>query len=72
MSTGPVGPQAPTTLGGWIVWGIIAAALVAALYIALGALGIGIPPWVIQLLMVCGIAFVAVLVVKFLLSLKIN
>ncbi len=48
---------------------IIIAAVVAVVYIALRQFGVAIPPWVIQIFWVMCVAVVAILAVRFLLSL---
>jgi hypothetical protein len=59
---------------GW-TWGnvliavVIVAACVAVVYIALRAYGITVPPWVAQIGWVLVVAVVAVLAIRFLLSL---
>lgn len=62
----------PTTIAGWAIWIVIAAAIVAAMYVALTAFGIGIPSWVITLFWICVVAVVVVAVIRFLAGLGNN
>lgn len=48
---------------------IIVAGCVAVTWIVLRNLGIGIPGWVVQIFWVCVLVFVAILAIKFLMSL---
>lgn len=61
----------------WVGWGfaefiiaiVILAAIVAVMYVALRQFGVGIPPWVIQIFWILVVAVVAILAIRFLMSL---
>lgn len=48
---------------------IIIAAVVAVVYVALHQFGVAIPPWVIQIMWICVVTVVAIIAIRFLLSL---
>lgn len=58
----------PTGLAGIAIWIILLAALAAIVFIAVRAMGVAIPGWVIQILWVVVIAVVAIVAIKFLLT----
>jgi hypothetical protein len=57
------------TLGGWIIVAIVVAAIVAILLVFVRASGIGVPPWVVQILWIILAAALAILAIKLVLSL---
>ncbi len=57
--------QRPTTIVGWFILIIVVAACAAVMYIALAQFGIGIPPWVVNMLWVAVVAVVAIAVIQF-------
>lgn len=48
---------------------IVVAACIGILYVALRAFGVGIPPWVVQIFWIVVVAFVAILAIRFVLTL---
>jgi hypothetical protein len=56
-------------IGGLLVDVVIIAAAIAIVLIACRAFGVSIPPWVIQIFWVCVVAVVAVVAIRFVLSL---
>lgn len=56
-------------LGELLVTVVVVAALIAVVWIALRAFGMSPPPWAVQILWVVVIAVVAVVAIRFLLSL---
>lgn len=59
----------PTTISGWAIWLVIAAAICAVVYVALTTFGIGIPAWVVTVFWILVVAVVIVAAIKFLASL---
>lgn len=57
------------SIGDIVIAIVIIAAVVAVMYIALRQFGVAIPPWVIQIFWVVVVAVVAILAIRFLLSL---
>jgi hypothetical protein len=53
-----------------VVTAVIVGAVLAVLFIALPAMGVIIPAWVMQIFWVLVIAFVAILAIKFLLGMR--
>ena len=68
MSSGPPNPFAGWSFVRILCVLILVAACVAIACVALNAIGIGIPPWVIMILWIIGIAFVAIMAIKLLAS----
>lgn len=60
--------QAAGGLVHWIVIAIVVVAVVAIFYVAMKAMGMQPPPWVIQIFWIVVIAVVAIVAIKFLLS----
>lgn len=58
----------PGGIAGMAIWVIIVAAIVAIVFIACRAMGVAIPPWVVQVFWVVIIAIVCVFAIKLLLS----
>lgn len=58
----------PTGIVGIAIWIIIVAAVVAIVFIACRAMGVAIPPWVIQVFWVVIIAVVCIFAIKFLIT----
>lgn len=50
----------------WVLTLIIVAAVVAIALVAIRAMGVDVPPWVVQILWILVIAIVAVAAIKFL------
>lgn len=59
----------PGGIAGMAIWVIIVAAVVAVALIACRAMGVPIPPWVVQVFWVLIIAVVCVFAIKFLMTL---
>jgi hypothetical protein len=57
------------TVGEILVAVVIIAACVGVVYVALQEFGVAIPPWVVRIFWICLCAVVAVLAIRFLLSL---
>jgi hypothetical protein len=57
------------TWGGVLIAVVVVAACLAVVYVALRAYGISVPPWVAQIGWILVVAVVAVLAIRFLLSL---
>ena len=57
------------TVGEFVIAIVIIAAVVAVMYVALRQFGVAIPPWVIQIFWIVVVAVVAILAIRFLLSL---
>lgn len=56
-------------IGDYAIWIIIVAAIVAIVWIALAVFKISPPAWAIQMFWVLVVAFVAILAIRFLMSL---
>lgn len=56
----------PSGIAGIAIWVIIVAAVCAIAFIACRAMGVAIPPWVIQVFWVVIIAIVCIAAIKFL------
>lgn len=66
--------QVARPVGGWsfgqiLIAIVIIAACVAIVYVALRQFGIAIPQWVIHIFWICAVAVVAILAIRFVLSL---
>jgi len=48
---------------------VIVAAIIGVVYVACRAFGVAIPQWLIQIVLICIVAAVAILAIRFLLSL---
>jgi hypothetical protein len=59
----------PGGIAGMAIWVIIVAAVIAIVYIATRAMGVAIPPWVVQVFWVLVIAVVCIFAIRFLLTL---
>lgn len=64
-----IGAFAGWTIGEIAIAIIIVAAVVAVVYVALSQFGVVIPPWVARIFWILVVAVVAILAVRFLLSL---
>ena len=49
---------------------VIVLAVCALVYVAAGAMGIGIPYWVVQVVAICLVAVVVIVAIRFLMSLN--
>lgn len=56
------------TIAHWAIIAIIAAAVIAIMYVALNRMGIAVPEWVIQIFWILVVAVVAILAIKFLMG----
>jgi hypothetical protein len=63
------GVGAGWTLGSILIAIIVLAACVGIVFVAVHAFGLNIPPWVIQIFWICVVAFVAIIAIRFVLSL---
>lgn len=66
LALAPIGAW---SIGDIVIAIVIIAAIVAVMYIALRQFGVAIPPWVIQIFWICLVAVVAIVAIRFLLSL---
>jgi hypothetical protein len=62
-------PVAAWGLVDWVICIIIVAAVIAVMYVALNQFGITIPPWAVRIFWILVVAVVAILAIRFLLSL---
>jgi hypothetical protein len=63
------GVELPRTIAGWAIWLVILIAVVAAVYVGAGAMGVAIPRWVVTLFWIVIAAVVVIGVIRFLASL---
>jgi hypothetical protein len=56
----------PGGIAGLAIWIILVAAIAAIVFIACKAMGVAIPPWVVQVFWVLIIAVVCIVAIKFL------
>jgi hypothetical protein len=56
----------PGGIAGLAIWIILVAAIAAIVFIACKAMGVAIPPWVVQVFWVLVIAVVCIVAIKFL------
>lgn len=59
----------PSGIAGFAIWVIIVAAVVAVVFIGCRAMGVTIPPWIIQLMWILVAAALCIWAIKFLMSL---
>jgi len=59
----------PDGIIGFIKWLIIIGACVGVLFVVLRVSGVAIPPWFVQILWICAVAFVAIVAISFLAAL---
>jgi len=65
----PVPPISQWTFGQILIVAIVFAACIGITYVALNAFGIVIPSWAVTIFWIVVVAFVAIVAIKFLLSL---
>lgn len=63
------GIRTPNTIAGWAIWLVILLAIIGCVYVAVQAFGVPIPSWIITLGVICLVAFVVILAIRFLSSL---
>jgi len=56
----------PNDIGSLAIWVVVAAAVIALVYVALVQFGITVPAWVVTVLWIVGVACVVIMAIRFL------